>query len=381
MSEAINREVDVATGNEGVVRGDVLLLLFVAALSCFGLLMIQSATTLHADRRYHDAYRFVIRQMAGMGVGLGGVFVMLKMSIASLRRVALPVYLLTIVLLALVMTPLGHEVNGATRWIRLGSINFQPSEVAKLSLVLALSHFLASNEGRLKDLVGVAVPALGCMMVLVFLVVLQRDLGTTVIMLGITSALLFVAGLQLRYLVAGGVAGAFGLAYLILSEAYRRERMISFMNPFSDIEGSGYQVVQGWIALANGGVAGSGFATGVAQRGFLPEAHTDFIIAVIGEEFGMLGWILTVLLIVGLVWRCMVIAERSQDMFATLIAAGVGVLFGCQAIINVGVVAGLLPAKGLVLPFLSYGASAAVVNMLAVGLVYRISRETPRGAS
>jgi len=381
MSEAINREVDVATDDDGVVRGDVLLLLIVAVLSCFGLLMIQSSTTLLADRRFHDAYRFVIRQMAGMGVGLAGVFVMLNMSIANLRRVALPVYLLTIVLLALVMSPLGHEVNGATRWIRLGSINFQPSEVAKLSLVLALSHFLASNEGRLKDLVGVAVPALGCMMMLVFWVVLQRDFGTTVILLGITSTLLFVAGLQIRYLVAGGAFAALGLVGLIVIEPFRMRRLASFLDPFADAQGAGYQVVQGFIALANGGFAGSGFATGVAQRGFLPEAHTDFIIAVIGEEFGMLGWLFTVLLIVGLVWRCMVVAERSQDMFSTLVASGVGVLFGCQAIINVGVVAGALPAKGLVLPFLSYGASAAVVNMLAVGLVYRISRETPRGVS
>lgn len=379
MGEAIM--ADTVVEQEKGVRGDGLLLLNVVVLACFGLLMIQSATTLDADRRYQDAYRFVIRQAAGMGVGFVGVLVMMKMSMNSLRRSALPLYLLTLVLLALVMSPLGHEVNGATRWIRLGGINFQPSEVAKLSLVLALAHFLASNEGRLKDIMGVVVPALGCMLLLVLFVVLQRDFGTTVILLGITSSLLFVAGLQFRYLFAGGALAALGLVGLIVTEPFRMRRLASFLDPFADIEGAGYQVVQGWIALANGGLTGSGFATGVAQRGFLPEAHTDFIIAVIAEELGVMGWLFTVLLIVGLVWRCMVIAERSNDLFSTLVASGVGTLFGCQAIINVGVVAGALPAKGLVLPFLSYGASAAVVNMLAVGLVYRISRETPRGVA
>lgn len=340
-----------------------------------GLVMILSASSLEADARYGNAVHFVGRQLVGL---LGGGVVGLACIVAPwgwVRRSAWPLYLLTLVLMALVMTPLGHSANGATRWISMGPINLQPSEFAKPALVVLLAHYLACNEGRLRDTVGVVLPGLSLLVPLLALVMLQKDFGTIVILMGLTGVLFYVAGLQWRWLVAVASCALAALVGLVLAEPYRIRRLASFLDPFAEPDGAGYQVVQGWIALAMGGLTGTGIASGVAQRGFLPEAHTDFIIAVIGEELGAIGWTFTVLLLVGLVWRGMVIAQRASTLFGMLVATGISAMFAAQAIINVGVVGGVLPAKGLVLPFLSYGASAALVHAACVGLLLRISME------
>ncbi len=345
-------------------------------LAGLGLLMILSASSLEADARYGDALHFVTRQALGLVAG-GVVATAIALAPWSwLRRAAWPFYLLVLVLLALVMSPLGHEANGAARWIRVGPIHLQPSEFAKPALVVVLAHYLACNEGRLRDVVGVVVPGLSLVVPLLVLILFQKDFGTTVILLGLTGVLLFVAGLQWRYVfgLAGLAAG--GLALLVAVEPYRIRRLTSFLDPFADPDGAGYQVVQGWIALAAGGLTGTGIASGVAQRGFLPEAHTDFIIAVIGEELGAVGWAFTVLLLAGLIWRGMVIASRADTLFGMLVASGITAMFAAQAIINIGVVGGALPAKGLVLPFLSYGASAALCHAMCVGMLLRIGMET-----
>jgi len=256
----------------------------------------------------------------------------------------------------------------------------QPSEFAKVALVLILSHYLANNRGRLKDIVGVGLPGMCLLTPLVILIIFQKDFGTTVILLGLSGVLFFVAGLQWRY-IAGGITAALGLlVLLVLAEPYRMKRLTSFTDPFADPDGAGYQVVQGWIALASGGVFGTGLATGVAQRGFLPEAHTDFISAVIGEELGAVGWMFTIVLILGLVWRGFLISTRARDLFGMLVATGITTMFAAQAVINMGVVCGLVPPKGLVLPFLSYGASAVLVHSLCVGLLLRVSLESGRPA-
>ena len=344
-------------------------------LAGFGLLMILSASSLSADATFGDAFHYVTRQLVGLTLGAGLASAIVLSPWRLVRRMAWPSYLVTLALLVAVMTPLGHSAKGATRWIDVGPFNVQPSELSKVALVLILADFLANNRGRLKDLVGVVMPGLGLLAPLVFFVVLQKDFGTTVILLGLTGVLLFVAGLQWRWVFAGFGGAAALLALLVVIEPYRVKRLTSFRDPFADADGGGYQVVQGWIALATGGAWGTGIGSGVAQRGFLPEAHTDFISAVVGEELGVLGFVAVVLLQIGLVWRASVIARKSADLFGLFAAMGIGAMFGAQAIINLGVVGGLLPAKGLVLPFLSYGASAAVVHTACVGLLVRISME------
>ncbi|MEQ1502234.1 MAG: putative peptidoglycan glycosyltransferase FtsW [Myxococcota bacterium] len=348
------------------------------ATAALGVVMILSASSLEAASTYGDAFHYVWRQLAGLSLGAVGAVVVLLAPYGSVRRFAWPLYLITLGLLLVVLTPVGHEVNGAVRWISLGPVNIQPSEIARLSIVGILADYLANNRGRLKDVVGVGIPALGLVLPLVVLVIFQKDFGTTAILIGLAGTMLFVAGLQWRWLAIGSLAAASLLGFLVVIEPYRVRRLLSFVDPFADPSGSGYQVVQGWVALATGGPFGTGIASGVAQRGFLPEPHSDFIGAVIGEELGAIGWCATVGLEMMLVWRAATIAQRAPDLFGMLAATGIAAMFGAQAVINLGVVGGMMPAKGLVLPFLSYGASAAVVHSVCVGLLLKIGVESAR---
>ncbi len=341
----------------------------------FGILMILSASSLFADARYGNSLHFAIRQLAGLGMGATLGFVLIRQPWSRLRALAWPVFGVALFGLLLVLTPLSHSANGATRWISLGGINFQPSEFGKLALIFVLSHYLSCNEGRLNDFFGVVIPAMAVPFPLLLLVMLQPDFGTTVILAGLCGLLLFLAGLRWSWVGALGGTGLAALGVVAVLAPYRVRRMTSFLDPFADSEGAGYQVVQGWIALASGGISGRGLATGLAQSGFLPEAHTDFIAAVVGEEFGAVGWAVLVLSYAVIVWRGTVIADRSTDLFGTLLAMGITVLLAMQAIINLGVVVGWLPAKGLVLPFLSYGSSAALVHTLAIALLLRVSMQ------
>jgi len=354
------------------------LLGFASTLAALGLLMILSASSLDADMTYGNAFHFVTRQVVGLGLGALASAVILSVPWSWLRRSVWLAYGASFVSLLLVMSPLGHSAKGAARWIKLGPLNLQPSEFAKVALVLVLAAYLSNNKGRLKDVVATGTPGVGLLMALVVPIIYQKDFGTTVILLGLAGVLFFVAGLQWRYILSG-LAGGFALLVgMVLLEPYRMKRLTSFTDPFADPDGAGYQVVQGWIALASGGMFGTGLATGVAQRGFLPEAHTDFISAVIGEELGAIGWSLTVMVIIGMIWRGFRIANQARDLFGMLVATGITTMLAAQAVINIGVVGGVVPPKGLVLPFLSYGASAALVHTLCVGILLRVSLESGR---
>jgi cell division protein FtsW len=356
-------------------RWDWWLIVTTALLVGFGLLMMLSSSSLMADATYGNALHFVIRQAVGMIMGaLGGVVVLL-MPWKPLRRLSWWAWIGTIVLLALVFTPLGNEANGSYRWISLGPINIQPSEYAKVALILVLANYLAANEGRLHDVVGTLVPAIALPVPILLLVIVEPDFGSTVVLSAIVGLMLFLAGLAWRWVIGGGALGVALLAFVAVLEPYRMRRLSSFLDPFADPEGSGYQVVQGWIALASGGLWGQGLASGVAQRGFLPEAHTDFISAVVGEELGAVGFVALVGLYLMLLWRGTHIATRAPDLFGNLVAMGCTALLGMQAVINLGVVVGWLPAKGLVLPFMSYGASAVTVHVLCIALLLRVGLE------
>lgn len=354
-----------------------LALVAVAQMSA-GMLMILSASWLFADARYGTPLHFGIRHGMGVVVGLVATLVLLRLSWARLRSLAWPAYLATVFALMLVLTPLAHSANGATRWISVGPVNFQPSEASKLALIFVLAQFLAGNEGRMRDVVGVVVPAFALILLPpVVLVMAQPDFGTTVILAGLFGVMLFLAGLQWRWVFALGGAALVSLGALAIAAPYRLRRLMNFFDPFADAEGAGYQVVQGWIALASGGLTGRGLGTGQAQSGFLPEAHTDFISAVVGEEFGAVGFAVLVASYIFVIWRGSLIAARAVDLFGNLLAMGVTTLLASQAIINLGVVVGLVPPKGLVLPFFSYGASAVMIHLICVGLLLRVSMERP----
>lgn len=359
-------------------RVDWALVVIVGLLVGFGMIMLVSASSLSADKDYGNGLHFLTRQAGGLAGGIVAGWFVLTRPWGQLRRLALPAFVAAVVTLIIVLTPLGVEANGAQRWISLGGINVQPSEFAKLAVILMLANYLDANAGRLHDLVGVVFPAVAIVAPILLFLMFEPDFGTTVVTAGIAGVLLFVAGLRLLWVFGLGALATAGGVVLIAIEPYRLERFLSFLDPFADPEGAGYQVVQGWIALASGGVAGAGLAGGSSQLGFLPEAHNDFIAAVVGEELGAIGWIAMVLLYVGLIWRGTRIAARAPDLFGTLVASGVSGMFAMQILVNLGVVGGLLPAKGLVLPFMSYGASAIAAHTIGVALLLRTAAATGR---
>ena len=340
-----------------------------------GLLMTLSASSSMADQQYGDALHFFSRQVGALMLGLVFATATVLSPWRTLRNAAWPMYGIVFIGLLLVFSPLGHAAKGAHRWVNFAGINQQPSEYAKIALILVMSRYLAANEGRLQDFFGTLIPALSLVVPFLVLILPEPDFGTSVLLVAITGLLLFVAGLRWRWVGLLGGLAAFAGVLLVAFEPYRLRRFTSFLDPFADPGGAGYQVVQGWIALANGGIYGQGLAAGLAQRGFLPEAHTDFISAVVAEELGALGWIGLLSLYAVLIWRGITIATRSPDLFGTLVATGLTGILGMQTCINLGVVVGWLPAKGLVLPFMSYGASAVTVHVMAVGLLLRIGMQ------
>jgi cell division protein FtsW len=352
-----------------------------AALAVFGLVMVTSASSHYSLKIYDHQWAFGLRQLAGVVLGAVTGLLILRMPWVWFRKLSIPAFVLAVILLALVQTPLGHAAKGAPRWLRFGSFNVQPSEFAKIALAMVLAHHLARNVGYIKDVVGVVLPAVGVYLApLLLLVFLQRDLGSIALLIGVAGVAFLVAGLEWRWVITAAMASLAGAVVLVISEPYRARRVLSFLDPHSDPEDGGYQVVQGWVALAVGGVTGQGLGNGVAQQGFLPEAHTDMILAVVAEELGVLGWAAAFLLHGILLWRGTEIASNARGLYEMVLAACLTAVMAAQVIVNTGVIAGLVPPKGLVLPFMSYGASAVLFHTMAVAILLRIGMENHRTA-
>jgi cell division protein FtsW len=291
------------------------------------------------------------------------------------QRLAVPLLALTVALLALVLHPTaGVSAYGSSRWLAFGPVTVQPSEIAKLALVVFTAVVLTKKWGRLDELGHVALPLLPVVVVVAGMIMLQPDLGTTLIVAGTVFLVLFVAGIRLRYLIATGIVGsAVGVA-LIFSADYRRVRFLAFLDPWADATNTGYQLVQSLIALGSGGWLGVGLGASRQKWAYVPNAHTDFIFSILGEELGLLGELAVLVAFGVLVFAGIRIATRARDVFGRLLAAGIVSWFGLQALINLGAVTGLLPITGVPLPFVSYGGSSLVVSMAAVGILWNIAR-------
>lgn len=368
----------VPTTGASAAGWDLWLLAATLGLLLFGLVMVVSASSYYAGRVYGTPWGFGVRQLVGVALGMVVGGVVLVMPSGWLERLSTPAWVLSLALLAAVQSPLGHAAKGAPRWLKLGPINVQPSEFAKIALAMMLAHYLARNEGRLKD-VAVLLPVAGFLTPMLVLVAMQSDLGSMALLFGITTVALFVAGLEWKWVVGALGTGFAGASLLIAVEPYRLVRLLTFTQPLSDPEGAGYQVVQGWVALAVGGVGGQGLGNGVAQQGFLPEAHTDMIMAIVAEELGIFGWAAVFMMHGVLLWRGSLIAVNARNLYGLVLAASITAVTAAQVVINTGVIGGLLPPKGLVLPFMSYGASAVLFNMLGVAILLRIARDAHRG--
>jgi cell division protein FtsW len=352
------------------------------ALCLLGAVMIFSASAVTADHQYGRPYIFLVRQAAWLVLGIFGMFALMRTDYRRLREPAVVCTAVCVVLLMLVGTFFLDKSHATHRWIKFGPIGIQPSELAKLAIILYLAWFLdlkrraaAEMEFSKDDFLQTILPAVAPILLFVMLIVLQPDLGTSVDIVLIAAAVLFVAGLSWKWLVVGA-AGALPILYLLIFHvSYRQARLMAFLNPDSDPLGSGFQLLQSLIAVGSGGFTGVGLMESKQKLFYLPEAHTDFIYAVICEELGFIGAILVIALFAVYAWRGLRAAFAAPDGFGRLLALGITAMVLSQALINFVVVLGMVPTKGIPLPFVSYGGSSLLVMLLATGVLLNISQQ------
>ena len=357
-------------------RARRLLIGSVVILIAIGVVMIYSASAISASEWMGDSLYYLKRHLLYL---LAGGFLVYKASRAdleALRAWAKPVLIAAIVLLALVLVPgLGHSMHGARRWFKLGGFGFQPSEFLKLAIIFYMADFLDRRRDSLGDLKRTVVPALVVLGISAGLIFKQPDFGAAVTVGCVVFILFFVAGFRIAHLGALAALAAPVVIAAILAKPYRLKRLLAFVQPWKDPRGIGYQIIQSFLALGSGGLFGVGLGKSQQKLFYLPMAHTDFIFSVIGEELGFVGAGSVLILFVVFLFAGMVIVFRSRTFFAQLLSMGLVSLIGFQAFINIGVSIGALPTKGLSLPFISYGGSALLVNMLALGLLVRLSHD------
>lgn len=352
-----------------------LLFFTVVVLLSIGIVMIYSTSAIFAQEKYGDSYYYLKRQAIWIALGLAAFACAVNTDYHSLREHSLTLFLLSIALCAMVFVPgIGRTAGGATRWLWLGGMSIQPSEIAKFALILYLADVLARKQRQIERFWrSIALP-LVLSGVLLGLVILQPDLGTTILLALLVVIILFVAGVRLRLLLPLALAALPALYVLIFSSAYRRKRIVAFLNPWADPEGTGFQIIQSFIALGSGGITGLGLAQSRQKFYYLPAAHTDFIFSIIGEETGLFGAGLIVLLFATILVLGMRICWKAPDLYGHLLGLGIVSVISLQALINIAVVTGTLPTKGLPLPFISFGGSSMVLNLFAIGVLMNIGK-------
>lgn len=356
------------------VRFDPLLLCAVLALVALGLVMVYSASAILAQDKLGDSLYFLKRQLMAAGMGVVAMAVAMKVGWRRLARLAYPLLLVTLVLLVLVLIPgIGTTAGGARRWIRFPGFGLQPAEVAKFAWVVYLSYSLAKKREKVATFSVGFLPHLALCGVLVALCMRQPDFGSSVLLVFLLFVLLFAAGTKLSYLV-GSVLLALPLAYVaIATSPYRMKRVLAFLDPWAHRHDTGYQVAESLMSIGSGGLTGLGLGDGRQKLFFLPEAHTDFIFAIIGEELGLIGVALLVTLYAIVIWRGVRVSLAAPETFGTYLGLGLTSIVAFQAAVNMCVAMGLLPTKGLTLPFVSYGGTSLVVLMGAAGVLLSLS--------
>jgi cell division protein FtsW len=352
---------------------DLGLLAVTVALLGFGLVMVWSASSALAQERHGSPYYFLVKQAVWGVIGLGGMVAALRIDYRTLRRPVVVYPLLIVATLLLIGVLFLKPVNETHRWIRFGALSFQPAELAKLAIIVFLAYHVERRAERVNELVSLF-PALLLLGWFGFLVLIQPDLGTAFCLVLTGAVMLYVAGVRARYFAALALPALVVLYVAVVAVPWRRVRIASFINPWSDPQGAGYQVIQSLIALGTGGITGVGLMEGRQKLFYLPYPYSDFIFAVIGEELGMIATVAVVAAFVVLLWRGLRAAWGAPDEFGRFLAAGLTLSIVFQALINVSVVLGLLPTKGIPLPFISAGGSSLVFALVGVGLVANVSQ-------
>ncbi len=368
-----------ATANR-VPRLDYVLLLAAIALASLGLVMVASASITFADRDLGQPFYYAMRQAIYIGIGVLLAFPVYRVRLALLEQSGLVLLIAALALLLAVLVPgIGHEVNGSMRWINTGLFNLQVSEPAKLMILIYLAGYLARHGEELRERITGFLKPLTILVLAALLLLMEPDFGATVVLMATAMGMIYLAGVRLWHF--SGMLGVAGLslAGLAVSSPYRMERLTTFLNPWADPFDSGFQLTQSLIAIGRGELSGVGLGSSIQKLFYLPEAHTDFVFAVLAEELGLLGVLVVIALYAVVVWRAFAIAlqaEKSGNVFAAALAYGIGIWIGLQSFINMGVNMGLLPTKGLTLPMMSYGGSSMVVMCVAIALLLRIDGET-----
>jgi len=361
-------------GTDRVLIGAVLV------LTAFGLVMVFSSGAVFAARKYGDAAYFLKRELVYVVLGLGAMTLALRTDYSVYRRLAYPLLGFSILSLLAVLK-IGSRAGGAIRWFRLGPLSFQPSELAKLALCIYLASLLARKAEKVRVFSVGFLPPLVVTGLMMALLLKQPDLGTAAIFGAVALGLLFVAGTRTSYLILAVLVAAPAGWKFIVSTPFRMRRMLAFLDPWAFRRDVGYQITESLISVGSGGLTGLGLGDGRQKLFFLPEAHTDFILSIVGEELGLMGILFVVTGFLVLVWRGLRTAYRARDVFGCYLAFGITAMFGLQALVNMGVVLGSLPTKGLPLPFISYGGTSLVVSLFMAGVLGNISARNPEPGS
>lgn len=347
----------------------------VAALLALGVTMVLSTSYLYSQERFTDGTYFFRKQLIAMGAGLVALVICSFIPTAVYRRLAYPLLAVTLVILVLVLIPgIGLARGGARRWLTLPGFAFQPAELAKLAIVFYLAHSMSKKENAIQTFSIGVIPHLMVAGLVVGLLLLEPDFGTALILVVVLYLMLFMGGVKVHHLLATAAMALPLLLYVMVTAEYRLRRLMTFLDPWREPSSSGFQVVQSLIAFGSGQFWGRGLGESRQKLFYLPEAHTDFVFSVIGEELGLLGALLVLALFGVIVLRGLRLTARIEEPFEQYLAFGLTVLLGLQALIHMGVVMGLMPAKGLVLPFISYGGSAMVINLTEAGILLGLSR-------
>ncbi|NPC92473.1 stage V sporulation protein E [Bacillus sp. WMMC1349] len=354
---------------------DFLLVIITLLLLTIGLIMVYSASAVWATYKYDDSFFFAKRQLLFAGVGVIAMFFIMNVDYWTWRTWAKMLMIICFFLLVIVLIPgIGMERNGSRSWIGVGAFSIQPSEFMKLAMIAFLAKFLSEKQKNITSFRKGFIPALGIVFSAFLIIMMQPDLGTGTVMVTTCIIMIFVAGARISHFVFLGLIGLSGFIGLVLSAPYRIKRITSYLNPWEDPLGSGFQIIQSLYAVGPGGLFGLGLGQSRQKFFYLPEPQTDFIFAILSEELGFIGGSLILLLFCVLLWRGVRIALGAPDLYGSFIAVGVISMIAIQVMINIGVVTGLIPVTGITLPFLSYGGSSLTLMLMAVGVLLNVSR-------
>lgn len=354
---------------------DYILFYSVLALLGMGVVMVYSASAVSANVNFNDSYYFLKRQMIWAALGLAAMGFTMNVDYHVWQKFAKPILYFTIFLLALVLIPgMGKVVNGARRWLGAGSFYIQPSEIAKLSMVLFMAFNLTKYQDRLKSFGKGLLPQLLILLLIFGLILKEPDLGTALSIAGTVFVLFFIAGAKLLHLGSLAAAGVAGVTAAVLMEPYRLKRLIAFSDPWADPLDTGYHIIQSLYAIGSGGLFGVGLGRSREKFLYLPEPHTDFIFSILGEELGLIGTITVLILFFLFAWRGLKIAMSAADIYGSILATGLTTMILLQALMNIAVVTASMPVTGIPLPFLSFGGSALIFTLAGVGILLNVSR-------